>query len=136
MDAITGDPWSWGGYVYIWNQTAGVIAGEGSFVGSSYNISYSIPPDPGDQIFVYILATRGPNGAPPQLISPPFLESGIPISYQVGTLVAQSGPNSVELVEFSVAPQTSSNFWLPFILLFGSIILVVGSIYLIRKRRV
>ena len=136
VDAITGDPWSWGGYVYIWNQTAGLIAGEGTFTGSSYNIPYSIQPTVGDQLFVYILADRGPRGAPPLLISPPYSETGITISYQVGTLVAQSGPNSVELIDFSVSPQTSNIFWLPFILLIGSVILVVGSVYLIRKRRI
>jgi len=48
VDAITGDPWSWGGYVYIWNQAAGVIAGEGTFTGSSYNIPYSVQPTVGD----------------------------------------------------------------------------------------
>jgi hypothetical protein len=135
-DTVTGDPWAWGGYVYLVNQTTGELAGQGSFTGSSFNIDYSVQPSNNDQIMVYVFPNSGPEGTPPYVFSGPHNEvSAIPAPLPVGTMVLQSGPNSIELVDFSVTPQSNVSTWLPFILLVGSVILVGGAVTIIRKRQ-
>jgi len=137
VDQVTGHPWSNGGYIYIWNITAGVMAGQGAFTGGSYSIPYTNQPNPGppsaDQLVIYILPAVGSAGPSPTVISPSFIESGISSPYQVGTLTVQAGPNSVELVDFSVTSESRGNSWLPFILLIGSVVLVTGAVFVIRK---
>jgi len=46
-----------------------------------------------------------------------------------------TGPNAIELAEFSVTSKSSGNFWLPFALLVGSVALVSGAVAVIRKRK-
>jgi hypothetical protein len=136
VDAINGDPWNYGGYVYIGNQTAGEVAGEGSFSGDYFEITYTNPPSDGDQLIVYIFPNTGPEGTPPYIISGPHTEATIiPVYLPLGTLVVQSGPTSVELVDFSITPQSNGNTWLLFVLLVGSVALVSGAVVILRKKR-
>jgi len=53
----------------------------------------------------------------------------------LGNIDTNRGPTALELVDFSVTPQSSNNTWLPFVLLIGSVALVSGAVTVIRKRR-
>ena len=64
-----------------------------------------------------------------------FAQNPLPIPFNAGFIETGTGPNAIELVDFSVTPQASGNTWLPFVLLIGSVALVSGAVAVIRKRK-
>jgi hypothetical protein len=137
-NASTGQGWTFGGAVYIINTTQNNFAGQGSLNSDgTFTVPYNlVSPDVGNSLYVYIVLNPGSEGTPDPLSSSQFSNNSSTNSYDVGVLNVGSGPNSIELVDFSVTPQSGSNFWLPYILLICSIILVGGLVTWMRKRSI
>jgi hypothetical protein len=81
------------------------------------------------------------NGNPVPLVGLPgnfevsYTDTFSAVPRNLGNIDTNRGPTALELVDFSVTPQSSNNTWLPFVLLIGSVALVSGAVTIIRKRR-
>ena len=136
IDGSTGSGWTHGGSVLIINDTQGSIAGSGSLnPDGTFSVSYSIPPSLDNELYVYITLTPGSEGTPDPVSSDIYSEQSGARTYDVGDIQVGTGPNSIELVEFSVSPQSNSNTWLPFVLLAGSVVLLGGAVLVTRRLR-
>ena len=154
IDSLNLDPWAYGGQVWVVNNTNGtiLIAAEldinGAFnfawltdtlgplgvCGGSPCVDATAAPASTNSLELVIIPYPGPNGTP-GVISRTFNQNVIPARYNPGYLETGTGPTALELVDFSVTPQSSNNTWLPFVLLVGSVALVSGAVTVIRKRR-
>jgi len=137
-DSLTGGLWGWGGTVWVINESAGgTLVGEGDIVGGLINITYESGKEPAfnDLITVYIYPNPQPAGSPGMLTRSYTEVPEITVQYDFGNVMTNTGPNALELVDFSVASQSPSNTWLPLVLLVGSVALVSGAITVIRKRK-
>ena len=99
----------------------------------SYSISYTCTPDIFSNVYVLYSFADAANGTPSSQTET-FVELP-PVEPYVLNIVTDTGPTAIELTEFSVTTQSSSNIWLPFVLLVGSVALVSGAVAVIRKRR-
>jgi len=153
IDSLTLQPWGTSDgqsyYIYIMGSDSGTLLDTGTLTtpaapvldftctygsacppGSSSTLS---APATGETVTIYITLT-GTDGNPSTYITSfqqPLIDLGtFTINHQTGT-----GPNAIELSEFSVNSQSSANTWLPFLLLVGSVALVSGAVTVIRKRR-
>ena len=159
IDSKTKTAWQNGGDVWVINNSTGDIEATGSLdpVTGAFSINWgddalgfgavnadATPPQTGENIefvidfgcaFSLTLGCPPVNGTP-AMISFAFTQNGIPIQFNAGTNIETgTGPTALELVDFSVTPQSSNNTWLPFVLLIGSVALVSGAVTIIRKRR-
>ncbi len=136
-DNKTNDFWSWGGTVYIYNNTTSTMITSTPLIYGIVNIDYAPGPLPsmGDSITIFIVTTPGPDGSPGVLEHTYTELSFVPGHYPAPTIQTGTGPNAIELVDFSVTPQSGGNTWLPFVLLIGSVALVSGAVAVVRKRK-
>ena len=142
-------PWQYGATIYATNCLAdGTLLGT-AFYGetqvsagtSTFDVDWKDggapdAPNDGDYVCLYVVFNAGSSGTPTPVLTDPqpvlFFVSG---HINFGNIQSGTGPNAVELVDFSVAPQSSGNTWLPYILLVGSVALVSGAVAVIRKRK-
>ena len=162
LDSFTLQPWTHGGEVFVLNLNTGALIATcalliadapplevGDFQciygtdGLGTGATLGPPPANSDQVRVIIDYTCPVIPAnctgfadPPANTEYTFTElSFLTSNANTGSLQTGTGPNAIELVDFSVTTQSSSNTWLPFFLLIGSVALVSGAIILIRKRK-
>ena len=135
-DNKTNDFWSWGGDVYVYDNTSStLLAGPVALPAAALTISYNVAPSMNDSITIYVITDPGPEGSP-GVLSHTYSElSFVPGVYPAPTIQTGTGPTSLDLVNFTVNSQTNASPWLPYILLVGSVILVSGAVTLLRKRR-
>jgi len=136
-DNRTNDFWSWGGTVYIFNETTQTLITSTPLIYGIVSVDYpsGLEPSMGDSIKIYIATTPGPEGAP-GVLEHSYTELTFILGHYSGeTIQTGTGPNAIELVDFSVTPQASGNMWLPFALMIGSVALVSGAIAVLRKRK-
>ena len=136
-DNKTNDFWSWGGTVYVFNNTTGALITQTPLIEGVINLDYApgALPSMGDSITIYVVTLPGPEGSPGVLEHTYTELIFVPDHYPVPTIQTGTGPNAIELVDFSVSPQASGNTWLPFVLLIGSVALVSGAVTVLRKRK-
>jgi hypothetical protein len=161
IDSKTKTAWQNGGDIWVINNSTGDIEATGKLDSAgAFSINWgddalnygmvgtvnadSTPPLTGENVEFVIdfgcafSLTPGcpPVNGTPAMISFAFTQNGIPIRFNAGTNIETgTGPTALELVDFSVTPQSSNNTWLPFVLLIGSVALVSGAVTVIRKRR-
>ena len=137
IDEKNGDPWAWEATVYAWNSIDYTVYINGtSFTGGSFAIDWDTIPPLGAEIEVFIVYGDPPGTYPAPTPASIFIRQLPPSGhYPLGNISTGTGPNAIELVDFSVTPQSSGNIWLPFVLLAGSVALVSGAVAVVRKRK-
>ena len=138
-------PWEHGAMIYATNCTADgtpllskhygtteVLAGT-----STFSASWITTPDPGDFVCLYVIFQHGGVDQPGDTVTHSIgYANFIPGNMNFGSIRTGTGPNSIQLVDFSATQQSSNNTWLPYILLVGSVALVSGTVAVIRKRKI
>lgn len=144
-DGKDGQPWVHGGSITVYGTVAGAsppiaITAPAPINTSTgiYSASYTQAPDLFTTVYIVATFTNGGEGTPSnQVITITEAPSGsVPCTpdYQQN-ITLDTGPNAIELKDFSVTTQSSTNTWLPFVLLVGSVALVSSAVTVIRKRR-
>lgn len=158
IDSLNLDGWTHYGEVWVYDTVTGDVCGTGTLDstggfsitlnGTQDDLSYgtivdcTTPAHSGNtfEILIDFTCSMGVAGcdasvSDPQTQTIQFTQNGLPISFNAGFVETGTGPNALDLVDFSVTSQSSSNTWLPFVLLIGSVALVSGAVTVIRKRR-